>query len=89
MSDEQADNANNMARALCKVGSVITVTIKITDTDKAMQLLGTMYGKNDDLGVEVQEWGFFDIKRAQELQIQKALEILGETDLSKFLDELE
>lgn len=49
----------------------ITINIKICDSEKAKDLLGTMYDKNiDQFGVAVQSWGFWDIQKANKLRIE-------------------
>lgn len=64
------DKAEEYLEAITAEGKEITINIKIKDPKKAAELLWTMYGKNvDKYGVEVQSWGFWDIKKAQEIRI--------------------
>ena len=49
---------------MCRVGKVITVELKITDTDKALNLADTMFNGKSESGVLVHSWGLFDIQDA-------------------------
>ena len=62
---------------MTKEGKTISITIKIHDQDKAKKLMSTMYGTTmhgenmEDLGVEVMNWGFCDIMKAEGIRLNK------------------
>lgn len=65
--------------AMMPVGKQISVGLKITDTDRAQMLFGTMYGHYQDFfGVEVYSWGAFDVQKAQERRISMMKELHDE-----------
>jgi len=73
IKDSEAEKALN---AVCAEGKELSIGVKITDTKKAIQLMSTMYPKEDKpnpFGVEVYSWGSFDVTKALELKI-KAME---------------
>lgn len=64
-------DAQQTLDAMTPVGKEITIGIKITDSDRAQMLMGTMYKRYQDFfGVEVYSWGAFDIQKAQEQKLQ-------------------
>ncbi len=66
-----SDDAKDFLDALTEEGKEITVNIKIEDPEKAADLMDTMHNRNINyFGVSVQSWGFWDIKKAQELRIK-------------------
>lgn len=58
---------DDVLNEMAKVGKKISIQIKITDSKKAIELMGTMYpkeGKKNNFGVEVYSWGAFDLVQA-------------------------
>ena len=62
-------DAQEYLNAVTKEGKVITVNLKIVDSSLAQDLMGTMHNQNiDKFGVCVESWGFWDLKKANELR---------------------
>jgi hypothetical protein len=62
-------NPDDILEALCRKGKHISVGLEITDTKKAIEIMGTMYpveGKPNDVGVRVYSWGNFDLVKGHE-----------------------
>jgi len=66
------DDAKTYMNEVTRVGKEITISIEIVNSEKAQELLGTMYDKNiDKFGVAVKSWGFWNQVKANEIRLEK------------------
>ena len=62
MLDE--DGAKNLLNEMCRTGKRVSIVVEITDSEKAIELMRSMYTGAGYSGLIVQSWGGFDVEGA-------------------------
>lgn len=63
-------DTRNVLDNLVQEGKTISAQMTITDSSKALKLMGTMYREDNTFGVTIQTWGNFNVEEALEYKLE-------------------
>lgn len=91
------DGAKKLLNELCRAGKRVSIVVEIVDSEKALELMGSLYAQAERSGVIVQSWGYFDVEGALNRKLnaidelnrkhqEEMAELLNTNNLSDFAE---